>query len=258
MSNSNSKVTVGITYYFLSEEDGDIFDSLSRMKNMGIKVIKIPCEIDPNDPYSAINNKTMKFFGYIDYFASFEIALMVYNVPNEKLTYFLQSYGKYIKYIQLLNEPEAMNSWAEGAFLMDEELMKQLLTYKNITDTYCPNATYYTNFSPGFILRPNIAVEFSKYLDFVGFDPYTEAVYYLTPRYVELLHKLTGKEVIISEFGASNADEQRQVNLIISYLNLFKKMGVNQAWIWSWNDQIMGIKGKLAEQKVAEWIANNS
>ena len=257
-SNSNNALTVGIYYSFLSEESGEIFDSLSRMKNMGIKVVKIWCEIDPYNPSSEVNNKTIEFFNNINYFGCFEIALIVYNVPVEKVSYFLQNYGKYVKYIQLLNEPEAMKSWAEGAFLMDEELMKVFLTYKNITDTYCPNAIYYTNFSPGFILRPNLAIEFSKYLNFVGFDPYTEAVHYLTPRYIEFLHSLTGKEVIISEFGASNVDEHRQADLIISYLNLFKKMGISQAWIWSWNDPIMGIKGKLAEQKVAEWIASNS
>jgi hypothetical protein len=229
------------------------------MKNIGIKVIKIPCEIDPYDSRSWINNKTMKFFQFIDYFNCFDICLIVYNVGEDKLKFFLQNYGKYIKYIQLLNEPEAMKSWAEGAFCMDEELIKQFLTYKNITDTYCPNATYYTNFSPGFFLRPNLVVEFSKYLDFVGFDPYTEAIYYLTPRFVELLHKLSGKDVIISEFGASNYDEQRQAKLIVDYLNLFKSMGIKQAWIWSWNDiNNMGIKGRLAEQKVAEWIARNS
>jgi hypothetical protein len=36
-------------------------------------------------------------------------------------------------------------------------------------------------------------------------------------------------------------------------------MGIKQAWIWSWNDiNNMGIKGRLAEQKVAEWVARNS
>jgi hypothetical protein len=258
-SNMNNKMTLGIMYYFLSEQEGEIYDSLTRMKNIGIRVIKIPCEIDPYDYRSWINNKTMKFFQLIDYFNCFDICLIVYNVGEDKLKFFLQNYGKHIKYIQLLNEPEAMKSWAEGAFWMDEELMKQFFIYKNITDTYCPNATYYTNFSPGFFLRPNLVIEFSKYLDFVGFDPYTEAIYYLTPRYVELLHKLSGKDVIISEFGASNYDEQRQAKLIIDYLNLFKSMGIKQAWIWSWNDiNNMGIKGRLAEQKVAEWVARNS
>ena len=51
-----------------------------------------------------------------------------------------------------------------------------------------------------------------------------------------------------------------QSDYIIKGLNLFRNMGLKGCWIVYWNDadNDYGIRGRLAEQKVGEWIAQNS
>jgi hypothetical protein len=58
----------------------------------------------------------------------------------------------------------------------------------------------------------------------------------------------------------STSDDVTQSDFIIKGLNLFKSMGLKGCWIVYWNsvDNIYGIRGRLAEQKVGEWIAQNS
>ena len=45
-----------------------------------------------------------------------------------------------------------------------------------------------------------------------------------------------------------------------SFGNLFKSMGLKGCWIVYWNsvNNAYGIRGRLAEQKVGEWIAKNT
>ena len=82
----------------------------------------------------------------------------------------------------------------------------------------------------------------------------------ISPRMIQLLQKITNKQVVISEFGMSTSDDTAQANYIIKGLNLFKSMGLKGCWIVYWNsvDNVYGIRGRLAEQKVGEWIAQNA
>ena len=122
------------------------------------------------------------------------------------------------------------------------------------------SAQYYTNFGPAFLVRTNLPIQFSEKLDFIGFDIFMESFLALSPRMIQFLQKITNKEIVISEFGMSTSDDTAQSNYIIKGLNLFKSMGLRGCWIVYWNsvDNIYGIRGRLAEQKVGEWIAQNS
>jgi len=82
----------------------------------------------------------------------------------------------------------------------------------------------------------------------------------LSPRMIQLLQKITKKEIVIAEFGMSTSDDTTQSDYIIRGLNIFKSMGLRGCWIVYWNsvDNVYGIRGRLAEQKVGEWIAQNS
>ena len=82
----------------------------------------------------------------------------------------------------------------------------------------------------------------------------------LSPRMIQFLQKITNKEIVISEFGMSTSNDIAQSDYIIRGLNLFKSMGLRGCWIVYWNSvgNVYGIRGRLAEQKVGEWIAQNS
>jgi len=82
----------------------------------------------------------------------------------------------------------------------------------------------------------------------------------LSPRMIQLLQKITKKEIVIAEFGMSTSDDTTQSDYIIRGLNIFKSMGLRGCWIVYWNsvDNVYGIRGRLAEQKVGEWIAQNN
>jgi hypothetical protein len=58
----------------------------------------------------------------------------------------------------------------------------------------------------------------------------------------------------------STSDDTAQSDYIIKGLNLFKSMGLRGCWIVYWNSagNSYGIRGRLAEQKVGEWIAQNT
>jgi len=118
----------------------------------------------------------------------------------------------------------------------------------------------YTNFGAGFLLRPNILIQLSKSLDFVRLDVYMESFLVLSPNLVEFLHKITNKEVIITEFGMPRSNDTAQSNYIIRGLNLFKSMGLKGCWITYWNsaEDYYVIRGRLAEKMVGEWIAQNA
>jgi hypothetical protein len=77
---------------------------------------------------------------------------------------------------------------------------------------------------------------------------------------IQLLQKITNKDVVISEFGMSTNNDATQSDYIIKGLNLFMNMGLKGCWIAYWNDanNDYGIRGRLAEQNVGEWIAQKS
>ena len=58
----------------------------------------------------------------------------------------------------------------------------------------------------------------------------------------------------------STSDDAAQADYIIQGLNLFKSMGLKGCWIVYWNsaNNVYGIRGRLAEQRVGEWIAQNT
>ena len=77
---------------------------------------------------------------------------------------------------------------------------------------------------------------------------------------IQLLQKITNKDVVISEFGMSTSNDATQSNYIIKGLDLFRNMGLKGCWIVYWNgaDNDYGIRGRLTEQKIGEWIAQNA
>jgi hypothetical protein len=58
----------------------------------------------------------------------------------------------------------------------------------------------------------------------------------------------------------STSDDVTQSDYIIRGLNLFKSMGLKGCWIVYWNsvNNNYGIRGRLAEKTVGEWIAQNA
>jgi hypothetical protein len=129
----------------------------------------------------------------------------------------------------------------------------------NTVEAHHLSAEYYTNFGIGYILRSNVPMELSPKLDFVGLDIFMDAFLVLSPHFIQNLHKITDKDVVITEFGMSTSNHQAQANFIVKGLDLFKNMGLKGCWLVYWNsaEDSYGIRDTQTETAVGEWIAQN-
>ncbi|MCJ7713275.1 hypothetical protein MUO66_02300, partial [Candidatus Bathyarchaeota archaeon] len=257
---SSSPFEVGISYVYEDDNIGQIYGEISKIKDLGFSVIRINMVCDSMNPSHYSNTLTEVFFSAIREF-NMKVALIINNHDNhDNLNYYLGKWGRNLAYVQILNEPDIAPSWDVGALFTDDEILSKFEEFSDIVEQHELLAQRYTNFGPGFLVRTNLPVEFSGKLDFVGFDVFMESFLTLSPGMVQLLQKITNKEIVIAEFGMSTSDDVVQSDYIINGLNLFKSMRLRGCWIVYWNsvDNIYGIRGRLAEQKVGEWIAKNS
>jgi hypothetical protein len=258
--NSNSPFEVGVTYVYEQDNIGQIYDEVSHIKNLGFKVIRVNLVCDSVDPSDYANSLTDAFFGATQYF-DVRVALIIHNNDGSAaIDYYLGRWGGFLSYIQVLNEPELSSSWDIGALFTDDEIISKFEQTCTIIEQHQLSAQLYTNFEAGFIVRTNLPITFSENLDFVGFDVFMDSFLVLSPNFVQLLHKITNKDVVITEFGMSTNDDKAQSDFIIRGLNLFKSMRLRGCWIVYWNsvDNTYGIRGRLAEETVGEWIAQNT
>jgi len=258
--NSNSPFEVGVTYVYEQDNIGQIYDEVSHIKNLGFKVIRVNLVCDSVDPSDYANSLTDAFFSATQYF-DMRVALIIHNNDGaSEIDHYLSRWGHCLSYIQVLNEPELSSSWDIGALFTDDEIISKFEQTYSIIEQHQLSVQLYTNFEAGFIIRTNLPIKFSENLDFVGFDVFMDSFLVLSPNFVQLLHKITNKDVVITEFGMSTSDDIAQSGFIIRGLNLFKSMGLRGCWIVYWNsvDNTYGIRGRLAEETVGEWIAQNT
>lgn len=258
--NSNSTFEVGISYVYEQDNIGQIYDEVSRIKDLGFRIIRVNMVCGSTDSNDYSNSLTDVFFGATQYF-DMGVALIINNYcSTDEIQYYLSRWGKYLSYVQILNEPELSSSWDIGALFTDDEIISRFEQVYSIVETYNLPVQLYTNFGAGFVVRTNLPIKFSENLDFVGFDVFMDSFLVLSPNFVQLLHKITNKDVVIAEFGMSTSDDIAQSDFIIRGLNLFKSMGLKGCWIVYWNsvENNYGIRGRLAEETVGEWIAQNT
>ncbi len=258
--NSNSSFTVGVTYVYEQDNVSQIFGEVSEIHSLGFQTIRVDLVCDPSNPQDISNLQTNAFFNATQYF-NIAVAVIINNqAAASTIQYYLFNWGKYLSYIQVLNEPELSASWAPGALFTDDEIIDSFQQDLAIVQSFHLSAQLYTNFEVGFLLRPNIPVELSKNLNFVGLDIYMQSFLVLSPNLELFLHQITNKNVVITEFGMDTANDAAQANFLIQGLNLFKNMGLKGCWIAYWNDDQgnYGIRGRLAAQMIGEWIAENT
>jgi len=257
---SNSPFQVGVTYVYEQDNIGQISTEVSRIKNLGFSIIRVNLVCDSTELNDYLNSMTDVFYTATQQLGM-KVALIIQNhIETNELRYYLDRWGKYLSYVQILNEPELSSSWDIGALFTDDEIVSKFQQVRSIIEQYTLQAQLYTNFGAGFVVRTNIPIELSENLDFVGFDVFMESFLALSTNMIQLLHKITNKEVVITEFGMSTVDDVAQSDYIIKGLNFFKSMGLRGCWIVYWNSEAdyYGIRGRLAEKKVGEWIAQNA
>ena len=256
---ANSTFEVGVSYVYEQDSVLQIYDQVSRIKEVGFNVIRVNLVCDSIDPGAHINTLTEEFFGAVRQLGV-KVALIINNHDRvNNINYYLDRWGSDLTYVQVLNEPDVASSWDMGALFTDDEAGSKFEEVFAVVEQHQLSVQYYTNFGPAFVVRTNLPIQFSDKLDFIGFDVFMESFLALSPRMVQLLQKITKKEIVISEFGMSTSDDAKQADYLIRGLNLFKSMGLKGCWIVYWNsvDNVYGIRGRLAEQKVGEWIAQN-
>jgi hypothetical protein len=258
--NATSGFQMGVYYVYEHDNITRISTEVQRIHDTGFKVIRISLICDPNNPTADSNQRTDEFFSAARN-NSEEVALVILNhVDMPTIHYYLTRWGGNLTYIQVLNEPELSQSWDFGALYTDEELYTLFDRIQVEIATQNLSVQTYTNFELGFVLRPNVPIDLSKKLDFVGYDVYLKSFQLLSPNFIQLLQKLTNKPIVITEYGASTPDDKAQSDYIISGLNLFKSLGLKGCWLVYWNsaDTYYGIRDRLAETTVRDWIAQNA
>ncbi len=257
---SDGSFEVGVSYVYERDGADQIYDEVSRIKELGFKVIRINLVCDSVDENNHLNTLTDIFFSAAKVIG-INVALIINNHDRPAdINYHLNRWGNNLAYIQILNEPDVASSWDMGALFTDDEAGSRFEEIHSIVEQQGLAAQLYTNFSPAFIVRTNLPILFSEKLDFVGFDVFMDSFLTISPNLIQLLQKITGKDVVISEFGMSTSNDETQSEYIIKGLNLFKNMGINGCWLVYWNsvDNSYGIRGRLTEQTVGEWIAQNA
>jgi hypothetical protein len=255
----NSSFEVGISYVYEQDSILQVYDEVARIKDLGFSVIRVNMVCNSIDPSAYVNTLTEVFFSAVRQI-DIKIALIINNHDKvDDINYYLQNWGRYLTYVQILNEPDVASSWDMGALFTDDEAGSRFEEIYNAVAQHQLPVKYYTNFTPAFIARTNLPVQFSEKLDFIGYDVFMESFLTLSPRMIQILQKITDKEIVIAEFGMSTSDDTAQADYIIRGLNLFKNMDLMGCWIVYWNsvDNFYGIRGRLAEQKVGDWIAQN-
>jgi hypothetical protein len=258
--NSNSSFQVGIHYVYEQDNVTEIYGQVTRIHELGLTAIRITLECNPLDYNDTQNQKTDIFFSATDNYG-LSVALVIQNLDStDKVDYYLNRWGSQLKYIQVLNEPEASAPWQVGALFSDDEILTNFDSMYSTVVSHHLSAQLYTNFGIGYILRSNVPIEVSKKLDFVGFDVFMDSFLVLSPHFIQNLQKITDKNVVITEFGMSIGNGQTQSDFIIKGLNLFKSMGLPGCWLVYWNSAFdnYGIRGRPAEQAVGDWIAKNA
>jgi len=170
---------VGIYYVYEQDNMTQIHSEVGRIQNMGFEVIRISLVCDPTNPNAYAND------------FSESVALVILNhVDVQTVRYYLSRWGSNLTYIQVLNEPELSSSWDFGALYTDYELFTLFDRLMMTIQEANLNVQLYTNFEPGFVLRPGIPIEMSKRLDFVGFDVYLKSLQIMSPNFTHCSRKL--------------------------------------------------------------------
>ena len=257
---SNPSFEVGVSYVYERDNVDQIYNEVSHIKNIGFKVIRINLVCDPTLPSSYLNTLSDVFFSAVRELGVKVALIVTDHASTSEINYFLDRWGNYLSYIQILNEPDVASSWAMGALFTDDEAGSKFEDIYTTVVQHQLSAQYYTNFSPAFIARTNLPIQFGDKLDFVGFDVFMDSFLTISPNMIQILQKITNKDVVISEFGMSTSNDATQSDYIIKGLVLFRNMGLKGCWIVYWNgaDNDYGIRGRLTEQKVGEWIAQNA
>ncbi|MEM2099289.1 MAG: hypothetical protein QXU99_06075 [Candidatus Bathyarchaeia archaeon] len=257
---SNPYFEVGVSYVYEQDNVGQIYDEVLRIHNLGIEVIRVNMVCDSTELNDYLNSMTDVFFAATQQL-NMRVALIIQNNADaDEIRYYLNRWGRYLTYIQILNEPESASSWDVGALFTDDEAISKFEQVYTIVKAYNLSTQLYTNFGAGFVVRSNLPIRFSEKLDFVGYDVFMESFLVLSPNFIQLLQKITNRDVVITEFGMSTNDDAAQSSYLLRGLNLFKNMGLEGCWLVYWNsaNNAYGIRGRLAEKTVGEWIAQNT
>ncbi len=256
----NGSFEVGVSYVYERDSIERIYNEVAHIKDLGISLIRVNLVCDSSIAAASLNALTDVFYSAVRQL-DVKVALIINNHQSTSdINYYLTRWGGDVTYIQILNEPDVASSWEMGALFTDDEAGSKFQDIYETVAQHQLSAKLYTNFTPAFIARTSLPIQFSEKLDFVGYDVFMDSFLTISPNMIQLLHKITNKDVVITEFGMSTGSDATQSDYIIRGLDLFKNMGLKGCWIVYWNgaDNDYGIRGRLTEQKIGEWIAQNA
>ena len=107
---------VGIHYVYEQDNLEQIYGEVTRIHDLGFKVIRITLECNTLDYNDLQNQKTDSFFSATDNYG-LAVALVIKNLDTaDKVDYYLNRWGSHLKFVQVLNEPELSSTWSIGHY----------------------------------------------------------------------------------------------------------------------------------------------
>jgi hypothetical protein len=182
--NANSPFQVGIHYVYMQDDLDQIYGQVTQIHDLGFKAMRITLDCNPLIYDDLQNQKTDMLFSATDNYG-LAVALVIQNLDStDKVDYYLNRWGSHLKYIQVMNEPEASAPWAVGALFSDDEIITNFdQMYQTVEAHHLP-VQLYTNFGIGYVLRSNLPIDLGKKLDFVGFDVFMDSFLVLSPHFI--------------------------------------------------------------------------
>jgi len=134
--NPNSAFEVGVHYVYEQDNVKQIYNKVSHIHVLGFKIIRANLVCDLADLSDYLNNRTDEFFAATQHFNMSVVLAIQNHDSNDKIQYYLSRWGKYLSYIQVLNEPELSSSWDVGTLFTDDEIVTKFQEVHSIVEPY--------------------------------------------------------------------------------------------------------------------------
>src|SRR4030042_4141038 len=108
---------------------------------------------DAVDVNGYLNGMTDVFFSAVQSINTHVALIIKNNEDINELSFYLGRWGKYLTYVQILNEPESSSSWDVGALFTDDETTSKFEHIYSTVEQAQLSAQLYTNFGAGFLAR---------------------------------------------------------------------------------------------------------
>lgn len=251
----------------------EIKSEVERFADIGFSSVKFTWDkeiIYPNNEYPEGNDRYQRTLTLLTEINEHGLDAVVQTPTYLESGFedYVKEFGGYIGYYQLSNELDSVHEVVDYPYVFTYRELETIVTnLKNVIAEHDDSFKTLVSWSQAFELRADLIAlggartglgEVCSHVDYVGYDVYMAEGKFKLPYSVNLLRSLSQKPLWITEVGAT-ADDKEQSDYIVSVLDFARNNNVRRVYIFNWDTNWLnyGIKGRLAESAVKEWIEQN-